>query len=74
MPQAHTICLYTGAKRLQALSTLVVAVIILPWALWQLSTQVVIDHLCFIIFNAFSLESSIITTHTCTYNHHTGVN
>ena len=30
-----------GAKRLQALSTLVVAVMILPWALWQLSTQVV---------------------------------
>lgn len=46
-----------GAKRLQALSTLVVAVMILPWALWQFSTQVVNVHFFGSYYMALTLGS-----------------
>ena len=62
-------CLYVymytlGAKRLQALSTLVVAVMILPWALWQLSTQVVIGRpiLCLVVSLSLQKQYMMIKT------------
>lgn len=36
--------LYTGAKRLQALSTVVVSLLLLPWAFVQFTTQSVRCH------------------------------
>ena len=39
LAECGNLYLFSGAKRLRALSTLVVAMILLPWALVQLTTQ-----------------------------------